>query len=290
MTSQPSGAVPPPGPERQRMVRHADVALRSIGQPNSVVGEFDFWNGRYEGRRLFSELLGTFFLVLVAVGGGMVNARFGGQAVPYGARVVAPALMVMAIILFMGTVSGAHLNPAVSIAFAARGDFPWKRVPAYIVAQFLGAILATLLLWALIGKQGSAGLTLPGSGISTTTAMLWEFVLTTGLVSVILGTASGAQQIGTLAALGVGSYIALAGLWGSPVSGASMNPARSLGPALVLGDWTSWWAYLVGPVAGGVVAVGFAYVRRGRGGGRSGVQAAQGTLGSEWHPGSQPRP
>ena len=258
------------------MVRHADVALRSIGQPNSVVGEFDFWDGRYEGRRLFSELLGTFFLVLVAVGGGMVNARFGGQAVPYGARVVAPALMVMAIILFMGTVSGAHLNPAVSIAFAARGDFPWKRVPAYIVAQFLGAILATLLLWALIGKQGSAGLTLPGSGISTTTAMLWEFVLTTGLVSVILGTASGAQQIGTLAALGVGSYIALAGLWGSPVSGASMNPARSLGPALVLGDWTSWWAYLVGPVAGGVVAVGFAYVLRGRGGGRSGVAGGTG--------------
>ena len=163
-----------------------------------------------------------------------------------------------------------------SIAFAAPGDFPWKRVPAYIVAQFLGAILATLLLWALIGKQGSAGLTLPGSGITTTTAMLWEFVLTTGLVSVILGTASGAQQIGTLAALGVGSYIALAGLWGSPVSGASMNPARSLGPALVLGDWTSWWAYLVGPVAGGVVAVGFAYVLRGRGGGRSGGPSGTG--------------
>lgn len=289
MASQPSGVAPPSGPERQRVVRHADVALRSIGQPNSVVSAFDFWNDRYEGRRLFSELLGTFFLVLVAVGGGMVNARFGGQAVPYGARVVAPALMVMAIILFMGTVSGAHLNPAVSIAFAARGDFPWKRVPAYIVAQFLGAILATLLLWALIGKQGSAGLTLPGSGISTTTAMLWELVLTTGLVSVILGTASGAQQIGTLAALGVGSYIALAGLWGSPVSGASMNPARSLGPALVLGDWTSWWAYLVGPVAGGGVAVGFAYVLRGRGGGRSGIEAAQGTLGTDWHPGSQPR-
>ena len=289
MASQPSGEIPPPGPERQRAVRHADVAMRSIGQPNSVVSEFDFWNDRYEARRLFSELLGTFFLVLVAVGGGMVNARFGGQAVPYGARVVAPALMVMAVILFMGTVSGAHLNPAVSIAFAARGDFPWKRVPAYIAAQFLGAILATLLLWALIGRQGSAGLTLPGSGISTTTATLWELVLTTGLVSVILGTASGAQQIGTLAALGVGSYIALAGLWGSPVSGASMNPARSLGPALVLGDWTSWWAYLVGPVAGAVVAVGFAYVLRGPGGGRSGVQAAQGTLGTDWHPGPRPR-
>jgi aquaporin Z len=289
MTSQPSDPTPQQEAEREQAVRHASVAIRSLGQPNSVVGAFDFLDDNYEGRRLFSELLGTFFLVLVAVGGGMVSARFGGNAVPYGAKVVAPALMVMAIILFMGTVSGAHLNPGVSIAFAARGDFPWKRVPAYIVAQLLGAILATLLLWALIGKQGSAGLTLPGSGISTTTAMLWELVLTAGLVSVILGTASGAQQIGPLAAIGVGSYIALAGLWGSPVSGASMNPARSLGPALVLGDWTSWWAYLVGPAAGGAIAVGIAYVLRGRGGGRSGVSAAEGTLGVDWHPGSQPR-
>src|SRR5690242_15726527 len=265
MSSEPSELASQPGPERQEAVRHAAVAMRSLGQPNSVVSEFDFWDDSYEGRRLFSELLGTFFLVLVAVGGGMVGARFGGHAVPYTALVVAPALMVGAIILFMGTVSGAHLNPAVSVAFALRGDFPWRRVPAYVVAQFAGAILATLLLWALIGKQGSAGLTLPGNGISATTAMLWEAVLTTGLVSVILGTASGAQQIGPLAAIGVGSYIALAGLWGSRVSGASMNPARSLGPALVLGDWTSWWAYLVGPVVGGLIAVGFAYVLRGSG-------------------------
>ena len=286
MTGQPDELARPSEPERREAARHAAVALRTLGQPNSVTGEFDFWDNRYEGRRLFSELLGTFFLVLVAVGGGMVSTRFGGNAVPYTAKVVAPALMVAAIILFMGTVSGAHLNPAVSIAFAARGDFPWRRVPAYVVAQFLGAILATLLLWALIGKQGSAGLTLPGSGISTTTAMVWELVLTTGLVSVILGTASGAQAIGALAAVGVGGYIALAGLWGSPVSGASMNPARSLGPALVKGDWTSWWAYLVGPVAGGIIAVGIAFVLRGRGGGRSGVAAAQGTIGVGWHPGS----
>jgi hypothetical protein len=200
MTSQPDELAPPSKPDRQRAAHHAEVALRSIGQSNSVTTEFDFWNDRYEGRRLFSELLGTFFLVLVAVGGGMVSARFGGNAVPYGAKVVAPALMVMAIILFMGTVSGAHLNPTVSIAFAARGDFPWKRVPAYIVALFLGAILANLLLWAFAGKQGSAGLTLPGSGISTTSAMLWELILTAGLVSVILGIASGAPQIGPLAA------------------------------------------------------------------------------------------
>jgi aquaporin Z len=282
---QPDKLASPSEPDRRNAAHHAEVALQSMGQPNSIVGQFDFWDDRYEGRRLFSELLGTFLLVLVAVGGGMVNARFGGNAVPYTARVVAPALMVAAIILFMGAVSGAHLNPAVSVAFAARGDFPWKRVPPYVVAQFIGAALATLLLWALIGKQGSAGLTLPGHGISTGTALVWELVLTTGLVSVILGTASGAQQIGAFAAVGVGSYIALAGLWGSPVSGASMNPARSLGPALVLGDWTSWWAYLVGPVAGGLIAVGIAFILRGHGGDRGGVSAAQGTLGVDWHPG-----
>jgi aquaporin Z len=262
--------------------RHVDVAVRSMGLPNSVLRQFDFWDDAYEWRRLFSELLGTFFLVLVAAGAGMVNARFGGHAIPPSAQVVAPALMVMVIILFMGAVSGAHLNPAVSISFALRGNFPWKRVPLYIVAQLAGAILATLTLWALVGKHGSAGLTLPGPGISTLTAMLWEALLTVGLVSVILGTASGAQQLGPLAALGVGGYIALAGLWGAPVSGASMNPARSLGPALVLGDWTSWWAYLLGPVIGGLIAVGIAFVLRGAGGGAHGTQAAQGTLGVSW--------
>ncbi len=221
MTSQPGqDARPPELPRRQAdreraAVRRADVALRSMGQPNAIARQFDFADDSYEWRRLFSEVLGTFFLVLVAVGGGMVNTRFGGHAVPAAARVTAPALMVAAIILFMGTVSGAHLNPVVSAAFALRGDFPWKRVPTYIVAQFAGAVLATLLLWALIGRQGSAGLTLPGSGISTITAMLWEAVLTAGLVSVILGTASGAQAVGSLAAIAVASYIALAGLWGS---------------------------------------------------------------------------
>jgi aquaporin Z len=272
--------------DRERAAAHrAEVALRSMGQPNAVDRAFDFADDSYEWRRLFSELLGTFFLVLVAVGGGMVNTRFGGDAVPAAARVTAPALMVAAIILFMGTVSGAHLNPVVSVAFALRGDFPWKRVPAYLIAQFAGAVLATLLLWALIGRQGSAGLTLPGSGISTITAMLWEAVLTAGLVSVILGTASGAQAVGSLAAIAVGSYITLAGLWAGPVSGASMNPARSIGPALVLGDWTAWWAYLAGPAIGALIAVGIAYVLRGPGGGPIGSRAAEGTLGVGWRPG-----
>ena len=114
--------------------------------------------------------------------------------------------------------------------------------------------------------------------------MAWEVLLTTGLVSVVLGTASGAQQLGAVAAFGVGSYIALAGLFGAPVSGASMNPARSLGPALVLGDWTAWWAYLLGPAIGAVIAVGIACILRGPGGGESGTRAAQGTLGILWRP------
>jgi aquaporin Z len=191
---------------------------------------------------------------------------------------------VLAIILFMGGVSGAHLNPVVSIAFALRGDFPWQRVPGYVIAQFVGAILATLVLLALLGKHGSAGETLPGPGISTTIALAWEALLTMGLVSVVLGTASGSQNLGPIAAIAVGSYIILAGLFGAPVSGASMNPARSLGPALVIGDWTAWWAYLVGPLIGALIAVGFAQVLRGPGGGQASTRAAQGTLGTLWWP------
>src|SRR5690349_22866015 len=154
----------------------AGGALRHLN--HEIVASLDgFQDPSQEWRRLFSEAFGTFFLVLVAAGGGMMGQAFPGT-ISRTAAVTAPALMVMAIILFMGTVSGAHLNPAVSFAFALRGDFPWKRVPAYIVAQLIGAALATLLLSALIGKQGSAGLTLPGEGISTTTAKVWELVLT----------------------------------------------------------------------------------------------------------------
>jgi len=276
--------------EQPAAEKHVDVGLHIFELPNAAVRRYDFWDSSYEWRRLFSELLGTFLLVTVGVGGGMVAARFGASAVPGPVRAVSPGLMVIAIILFMGAVSGAHLNPVVSLAFALRGDFPWRRVGPYIVAQFAGAVLATLLLEALIGKQGSAGLTLPGPGISTGAALAWEALLTTGLVSVVLGTASGAQQLGPIAALGVGSYIILAGLFGGPVSGASMNPVRSLGPALVVGDWTSWWAYLVGPVIGAVLAVAFAYVLRGPGGGEAGTAAAQGTLGTSWRPGRIGRP
>ena len=216
----------------------------------------DFDDPRREWRRLFSELLGTFALVLVAAGGGILHAK--GQ-ISLAAAVVAPGLMVMAVILFMGAVSGAHLNPGVSLAFALRGDFPWKRVPGYIIIQLAGATLACLFLRWVFGNVEHLGATLPGPGYQNWQALLMEIVLTALLVSVILGTASAAQNVGAIAALGVGGYIALAGLWAAPVSGTSMNSARSFGPALVSGDWTSYWVYIAGPIAGALIAVGFAH-------------------------------
>jgi len=269
-----------------RRAEIGDALTHALGYPTTYIRDrTGFLDDANEWRRMFAELLGTFFLVLVAVGSGMVNARFGGHAVSSTAQALAPGLMVGAIILFMGSVSGAHLNPVVTLAFAMRRDFPWKRVPAYIIAQALGAVSAVLLLVALLERQGTAGLTRPGAGISTTTALLWEVLLTAGLVSTILGTASGAQNVGALNAIGVGGYIALAGLWAAPVSGASMNVDRSLAAALVLQHWDAWPAYLVGPLAGSIIAVGISWILRGPGGGFYGKRAAQGALGWLWQPG-----
>ncbi len=175
--------------EEERTRGWLEFEFKHFGDP----GDFD--DPRHEWRRLFSELLGTFFLVLVGAGGAVVGAQSGG-AIGRATAVAAPGLMVMAIILFMGAVSGAHLNPAVSIAFAARGDFPWRRVPGYIIVQLLGATLACLILWAILGKIGELGATEPGAGVSDWEAMLFELLLTLGLVSTILGTASGAQNVG----------------------------------------------------------------------------------------------
>jgi aquaporin Z len=240
----------------------------------------DFRNPSQSWRRITSELLGTFFLVLVAAGAGMMERAFP-HTVSRSAAVAAPGLMVMAIILFMGKVSGAHLNPAVTIAFALRRDFPWRRVPGYVTAQLVGAVLAALFLRGVIGVSAAAGSNYPAAGYGTGAAFLMEAILTLGLISVILGTASGAQNVGALSALGVGGYIALAGLWGSPITGASMNPARTFGPDLVAWDLSAFWVYVVGPLAGAAAAVGLAWLLRGGGGGPAGSAAAQGSIQTE---------
>jgi len=237
----------------------------------------DFLNRRLEWRRHFAEAWGTFLLVVVAAGGGVITARSGGVITP-GMVVTAPGLMVMAIIYFMGTVSGAHLNPAVTLAFALRRNFPWHRVPGYIVAQVGGGIVAALFLRAMFGSVGSLGATVPGSGFGSGKALAMEVLLTAGLVNVILGTASGARNIGTNGAIAVGGYIALAGLWASPVSGASMNPVRSLAPDLLRGDLGTTWVYVVGPVVGALIGVAFEWILKGEST-AAGTIAAQGTLG-----------
>jgi aquaporin Z len=149
------------------------------------------------------------------------------------------------------------------------------------VIQLAGAALAALFLKAVVHVSATYGSNYPASGYSAWDAFLMETVLTLGLVSVILGTASGAQNLGIVGAFGVGAYIALAGLWGSPISGTSMNPARTFGPDLVAHNFGQYWVYLAGPLAGALLAVGVAFVLRGPGGGRAGSGAAQGALYTE---------
>jgi aquaporin Z len=260
--------------------------MESVFEKEIMTPMEDFKDPSQEWRRLFSEVLGTFFLVLVACGGGVMSHAFP-NTISRTAAVTAPGLMVLGIILFMGKVSGAHLNPAVSFAFSLRGDFPWKRVPGYVVAQLIGAALAAWFAQSVINASAKFGSNYPAPGFTSTEAFLMEAVLTLGLVSVILGTASGAQNLGVIGALGVGAYIILAGLWGSPISGASMNPARTFGPDLIGGNFSSYWVYVAGPLIGAALAVAFAFVLRGPGGGEAGSGAAQGALFTEVR---KPRP
>ena len=268
----------PPDDDIEARVREDPRAARKAVLAFEVPATLDFDDPTLEWRRLFSEVLGTFMLVMAGAGAVVVSAASGGS-ISRTAAVTAPGLTVMAVILFMGGVSGAHLNPIVSISFALRRDFPWRRCMGYVVAQLAGATLACLFLLAVFGNKGQLGATLPGAGFHDWQAMLIELAITVGLVSTILGTASTAQNVGAFSAIAVGGYIALAGLWSSPVSGASMNPARSFGPDLVRGDFTSFWVYVVGPLAGGLLAVAFAYLLRGPGGDPGGIRAGQGLLG-----------
>jgi aquaporin Z len=240
------------------------------------VSEAQFDNPRLEYRRLFSEAWGTFLLVLVAAGGGVVGATAYGGDLTLQMKALAPGMMVMGIIFFMGTISGAHLNPAVTLAFAVRGNFPWLRVPGYIIAQLVGAILASVVLQLMFGGILN-GATEPAPAVTGTVAVLTEGILTLGLVSVILGTASGARNVGINGAVAVGAYIGLVSVWGAPVTGASMNPARSFAPMLIGGDLTNYWIYLVGPIVGAMVAVGFEFILKGRAT-KAGAEAAQGVL------------
>lgn len=227
---------------------------------------------------LFAELLGTFLLTFVAAGAGTIGAQSGG-AIGLPAAVVAPALLVLAMIYAVGDLSGAHFNPAVTLGFVLRRAFPLRLAPGYWLAQIAGAVLAALLLRVLFGLAGNLGATLPHHGLVT--SLVIEIVLTALLLTVIFNTAIDHRLVGHNAALAVSSTIALDGLFAAPISGASMNPARSFGPALVGGHLDVFWIYLVGPMVGALLAVGIAFLLRGGERNRYEEAAALGHAGSD---------
>jgi aquaporin Z len=205
--------------------------------------------------RVIIEFVGTFVLVTVAAGAGVINHYAGGGPISRTAAVIAPGAAVMAMIYAWGPLSGLHINPAVTAAFTARGVFPTKWVLPYWVAQLAGAICAALFLQGMfthVAAGGNYPIAKPGGDWRS---LVMEIVLTAILASVILNTATGSRSIGHNAAIAVGATVALLGLFASPISGASMNPARTLGPDIVGNDYTGWWVYVAGPVIGAVIAV-----------------------------------
>jgi MIP family channel proteins len=199
-------------------------------------------------RAHLAEALGTFALVFLGCGAIAVDAQSGelghtGIALAFG-------LVIAVMIYALGHISGAHLNPVVSVGFAVGRHFPWSRAMTYSTAQVAGAILGALLLRATLGAD--LGVTQPSG--SDLQSLAWEVMLTFFLMLVITSVATDTRAVGEAAALAIGGTVALGALVGGPISGASMNPARSLGPALVSGDLTAIWIYLVGPLIGAVAA------------------------------------
>jgi MIP family channel proteins len=201
-------------------------------------------------RRMLAEAIGTFALTTVDAGAAMVASL--DARVTLTARSAAAGLIVVSMCYALGNVSGAHLNPSVTLAFALRRALPWRFVPGYWFAQTAGAVLAAAILWAILGPIAHLGASAPLVGTSSAVAM--EALLTFFLITVILSTATQYKVLAPTAPLASGAAVAFCGLLGRAVSGASMNPARSLGPALVDGSLSGYWIYLVGPMAGAVVA------------------------------------
>ncbi len=210
---------------------------------------------------LAAEAIGTFALVFAGCGAIMVDAETGalgnlGIALTFG-------LAIMAMIYAVGHISGAHFNPAVTFAFTLTRHFPWRRAVAYVGAQSLGALAAASLLLATLGDVVNLGATTPSG--SDGQSFVWEIVLTFFLMFVIMAVATDTRAVGEAAALAIGGTVALDALFGGPVSGASMNPARSLGPALVSGEVQSLWIYLLAPLMGATLGgVTYQFVRRER--------------------------
>ncbi len=199
-------------------------------------------------RKALADAIGTFALVFAGCGAVVVDASTGalGHLGVSGVFGLVVAVMIFA----TGHISGAHFNPAVTVAFAAAGRFPWKQVPAYVAAQLLASVAASLAILVLVGSEAHLGSTLPATDPAHAVAV--EALLTFFLMFVITAVATDGRAAGQLAAVAIGGTVALCALMGGPLTGASMNPARSLGPALVSGALADQWIYVAGPVVGAV--------------------------------------
>ncbi|GAA4278969.1 MIP/aquaporin family protein [Aquimarina mytili] len=203
-------------------------------------------------RTYISESIGTFSLVFCGTGAMTINEITGGDVTHVGIAITW-GLIVMAMIYAFGEISGAHFNPAVTIAFAYAKKFEWKEVPKYIIAQCIGAIFASSLLLFLFPDSDFLGGTLPS--IDAFKAFILELLLTYFLMVVIINVSTGSKETGTMAGIAIGGVVLLEAMFAGPVTKASMNPARSLGPALLSGHWEHQWLYFTAPIIGALLAV-----------------------------------
>jgi MIP family channel proteins len=209
-------------------------------------------------RSLVAEAIGTFALVFAGCGAIMVDAKT--SALGHVGVAISFGLVIMVMIYAVGHISGAHFNPAVTLAFALSRHFPRARVPLYWAAQLTGALAAALVLRGSLGDVAHVGATLPSG--SDAQAFLWEGVLTFFLMFVIMAVATDTRAVGEAAAIAIGATVGLDAMFGGPITGASMNPARSLGPAIAASTYTSIWVYLIAPIVGSALAaVTYQYVR-----------------------------
>src|SRR5580658_720611 len=253
--------------EPDRAARRSEPVGRAalIASVGGQRGWADWANPDHRLRRLLSEFIGMAGLTFVLSGGAAILARYGGRGLqPWETVLVlslVSALWLVAAVYFLGDIS-AHFNPATTLAFALRRDMGWVMAGVYWMVQFAAGACGSLLARAFFGPAGHLAATMPKPGLSWQAAG-FEAVITFGLILMILSMANGPKLNGPFVPLAVGAYILAWGTMGGPYEGASMNPARSFGPDVAIGNLSTWWVYLIGPVIGAVIAVGVAYVLRG---------------------------
>lgn len=203
-------------------------------------------------KRFISEIIGTFALVFCGTGAMVINDFTGGTVTHVGVAITF-GLIVMGMIYAFGGISGAHLNPAVTIGFAYAKKFPWKEVPSYVLAQLIGAFLASGILLYLFPESQTLGATVPG--LSALKVFILEIILSFFLMVVIINVSTGSKEIGLVAGIAIGSVVLLEAMFAGPITGASMNPARSIAPAVVSGNIADLWIYIFAPIIGCVLAV-----------------------------------